>query len=104
MEAEASFTSYYNNFYKIYSFEISQTNEFTIINSIKIFFDISSNVYKDISNNYRIKTTSSGTKGARNISLQNIINFINSSPLKFQGYKKISYIKFLKELKQNKLN
>lgn len=78
----------------IMCFEISQTNEYNIIKAISIFFKITSNVYEDKNSNFRIKTT-------RSICIQNIINYMNNSPIKLQGKKKVQYIKFLSSLRNN---
>lgn len=78
--------------YKIISFEITQTNEYEIIKAISIFFKITSNIYKDKTNKFSIKTT-------RKICLQNIIKYIKNSPIKLQGHKQIQYLNFIKEMK-----
>lgn len=93
IEAEGCFSIYESNNNTVASFEISQTNEYNIIEAIRIYFKITSNVYIDKTNSCRIKTTSYK-------SLQNILNILNKTPIKFQGNKKIQYLIFLKKLRQ----
>lgn len=95
IEAESNFSTYTvnkeNKPYKIISFQITQTNEYDVIKAISIFFKITSNIYKDKTNSFSIKTT-------RIICLQNIVKFIEKSPIKLQGHKQIQYLTFLKNI------
>ena len=95
IEAESNFSTYIvnkeNKPYKIISFQITQTNEYDVIKAISIFFKITSNIYIDKTNSFSIKTT-------RIICLQNIIKFIEKSPIKLQGHKHTQYLTFLKDL------
>jgi ubiquinol-cytochrome c reductase cytochrome b subunit len=95
MEAEASFGTYLPQGRNIPTpyFEISQTHEELIIYSIKLFFSITSNVYKGPFSSFRIKTTSKR-------SIENIIIFMNNAPVSLQGHKKVQYLLFLKELRK----
>lgn len=104
IEAEGCFSIYkpINDKSKIASFEISQTNDYFIIEAIKQYLNITSNVYKNKNESYRIKTTS-----IRNI--ENVIKFINNNPIKLMGKKRLQYLLFLKELRTipryaNKIN
>lgn len=97
IEAEACFSIYkskikYKNSY-VGSFDISQTNSFEIIQAIKNYLSISSNIYQDKTNCFKLKTTS-----VRNI--ENIIKFLKNNPIKLLGYKKLQYVIFLKNLRK----
>lgn len=94
IEAEGYFSTYTTKHYQdVACFEISQSNNFNIIEAIKIYFGITSKVYKDKTNNFRIKTTSSKC-------IQNVINKLDKTPIKLQGLKKVNYLVFLKRLRQ----
>ena len=94
IEAEGYFSTYTTKHYQdVACFEISQSNNFNTIEAIKIYFGITSKVYKDKTNNFRIKTTSSKC-------IQNVINKLDKTPIKLQGLKKVNYLVFLKRLRQ----
>jgi hypothetical protein len=75
------------------SFDIAQTNSFEIIQAIKIYLNISGNIYQDNTNSFKLKTTS-----VRNI--ENIIKFIKNNPIRLLGYKRLQFILFIKKLRQ----
>ena len=94
IEAEGYFSIYKTKHYQdVACFEISQSNNFNIIEAIKIYFEITSKVYKDKTNNFIIKTTSSKC-------IQNVINKLHKTPIKLQGLKKVNYLIFLNKLRQ----
>lgn len=89
IEAKSCF-SIYND--EVANFEITQTNGKIIILAIKKYLSLTSNVTKDKTNNYKIKTS--------NIrSIENIINFIHKAPVKLIGYKKLQYLLWLKKVR-----
>ncbi len=94
IEAEGCFSIYSvkDRNEKVASFEISQTNSYEIIQAIKIYLNISSNVYKDKFNNYRIKITSK--RG-----IENLIIFLKQNRIKLLGNKRLQFLLFLKELR-----
>jgi len=76
------------------SFEIRQTNGLQILEAIKFYLLINSNIYTDTTDSAHLKTTS--IQG-----IQNIINFLNKTNAKLKGYKRLQYLLFLKELRVN---
>jgi hypothetical protein len=95
IEAEGCFSIYKskinNNNSYVASFDISQTNSFEIIQAIKIYLNISTKIYKDKTNNFKLKATS-----IRNI--ENIIKFLKNNSIRLLGNKKLQYILFLKKI------
>lgn len=75
------------------SFDISQTNSFEIIQSIKQYLNISGNIYQDKTNCYKLKTTS-----IRNI--DNVIQFLKNNPIRLLGNKRLQFILFIKKLRK----
>ena len=94
IEAESCFSVYkpVNDSSYVASFEITQTNSEIILLAIKEYLNLTPNVTKDSTNNYKIKATS-----IRNI--ENVIKFMTNAPLKLIGYKKLQYIIWLKKLR-----
>jgi ubiquinol-cytochrome c reductase cytochrome b subunit len=104
IEAEGCFCIYTSikDCSKIASFDISQTNGLNLIKAIKIYLSLTSKIYKDKNNNFKLKVSS-----IRQI--ENVIKFIQKNSLKLLGYKKLQYLLWLKELRQiprysNKIN
>lgn len=95
IEAEGSFGTYKisKDNSTIAYFEISQTKDTIIINAIKSYLNISNLITIDKTNNYKLKVSS--IKG-----ITNIINFMDKTPIKLLGYKKIQYLLFLKSIRQ----
>lgn len=93
IEAEGNFSIYTpEKGSKVISFEISQTNAYELIEAIRLYLSITANVYKDKTNNYRIKTTS--VRG-----IENIVTFLKTNRIKLLGHKRLQFILFLKELR-----
>ena len=94
IEAEGCFSIYKPllDCSKVASFEISQTNGFDLIEALKIYFNFTSKVYLDKTNNSKLKVSS-----IRQI--ENIIKFIQKAPIKLLGYKKLQYLLFIRELR-----
>lgn len=93
IEAEGSFGAYQiskDNSIVSY-FEISQSNDIQIIEAIKIYLNVTNSI-SNYKNNYRLKITS--IQG-----INNIITFMDKTPIKLLGYKKIKYLSFLKTLR-----
>ena len=97
IEAEGCFSIYKsktndNNSY-VASFDIAQTNSFEIIQAIKMYLNISTNIYKDKTNCFKIKTTN-----VRDI--ENVIKYFKNNPTRLIGNKKLQYTLFLKNIKK----
>ncbi len=95
IEAEGCFSIYKptSDSSKVASFDISQTNEYELIEAIKIYLNLTSKIYLDKTNNSKLKVSS-----IRQI--ENIIKFIQKAPIKLMGYKKLQYLLFIKELRK----
>ena len=95
IEAEGCFSIYKPalDSSKVASFDISQTNGSDLIEAIKIYLNLTSKVYLDKTNNFKLKVSS-----IRQI--ENIIKFIQKAPIKLLGYKKLQYLLFIKELRK----
>jgi len=88
IEAEGCFSIYKSSSldnYLIASFEISQTNGDIIISAIRKYLSFTVAIYLDKTNNSKLKVTSVR-------SIENIIKFLDKSPVKLLGYKKLQYI------------
>ena len=104
IEAESSFDVYkpVKSSSFIASFEITQTDGKIVIVAIKKLLGLVPNVIVDKTNNYRIKVSS--VRG-----IESVIKFMNKSPIKLLGYKKLQYKIWLKQLRKipryyNKIN
>lgn len=95
IEAESSFSIYKptDSLSSVASFEISQTNEEDLILAIRKFLGLSPNVWVDKTNNYRLKVSSIRA-------IENVIKFMSRAPIKLQGYKKLQYIIWLKNMRK----
>ena len=95
IEAEGCFSVYKlrkNSDYFVASFDISQTNGEILILAIRKYLSLTPQLYKDKTNNYKLKVTSVR-------SLENVIKFINKAPVKLLGYKKLQYLVWIKKLR-----
>lgn len=96
IEAEACFSIYkptsLDN-YLVASFEISQTNGDVIISAIRKYLSFTVAIYRDKTNNSKLKVTSVR-------SIENIIVFLNKAPVKLLGYKKLQFLLWLKQLRK----
>lgn len=105
IEAEGCFSVYKVSKpenYDVASFDISQTNGEILILAIRKFLSLTPNIYKDKTNNFKLKVSSVR-------SLENIIKFIDKAPVKLLGNKKLQYIIWIKKLRTitrylNKIN
>lgn len=101
IEAEGCFSIYQptNSTSKVGSFDISQTGAENIILAIRHFlyftsFESSkSHIYLDKTGNYKLKLS-----GVQHI--EKTIEFMQRTPIKLLGYKRLQYLKWLSELRQ----
>ena len=73
--------------------ELEIAKRIDLIEAIKIYLNMTSKVYLDKTNNFKLKVSS-----IRQI--ENIIKFIQKAPIKLLGYKKLQYLLFIKELRK----
>lgn len=94
IEAESCFSIYkpLNSLSNIASFEISQTNEEVIILAARDFIGLSHKLQVDKTNNYRLKVSSVRA-------VEKVIKFMSRAPIKLQGYKKLQYNIWLKNIR-----
>lgn len=94
IEAEGCFSIYKptNDTSKVASFDIAQTDDSHLITGIGVFLSFSQKPYKDKTNCFKLKVSNVR-------SVENIIKFIQSAPIKLQGYKRLSYLIWIKELR-----
>lgn len=94
IEAEGCFSIYKqtNSNSLVASFDISQTNGHVLISAISKHLSFTQKVFVDKTNNSKLKVTS-----AR--SIENVILFLQNSPIKLKGYKKLQYLLWLKKLR-----
>lgn len=94
IEAEGCFSVYKqtNSNSLVASFDISQTNGHVLISAISKHLSFTQKVFVDKTNNSKLKVTS-----AR--SIENVISFLQNSPIKLKGYKKLQYLLWLKKLR-----
>lgn len=93
IEAEGCFSIYkLKEDYLIASFDISQTGGEIIILAIREYLSFTTSVYLDKTNCFKLKVTSVR-------SIENIIKFLNKSPVKLLGYKKLEYLLWIKQLR-----
>lgn len=78
--------------YFVASFDISQTNGEILILAIRKYLSLTPQVYKDKTNNFKLKVTSVR-------SLENVIKFLNKAPVKLLGNKKLQYLLLIKKLR-----
>lgn len=96
IEAEGCFSIYKPNSldnYYVASFDVSQTNGDIIIYAIRKYLSFTVAIYLDKTNNSKLKVTSVR-------SIENIIKFLDKSPVKLLGYKKLQFLLWLKQLRQ----
>lgn len=94
IEAEGCFSVYKqtNSNSLVASFDISQTNGHVLISAISKHLSFTQKIFVDKTNNSKLKVTS-----AR--SIENVISFLQNSPIKLKGYKKLQYLLWLKKLR-----
>jgi ubiquinol-cytochrome c reductase cytochrome b subunit len=88
IEAEGCFSIYKlskNDDYLVASFDISQTDGEILILAIRKYLSLTPLVYKDITNNFKLKVTNVR-------SINNIIKFMYKAPVKLLGDKKLKYL------------
>ena len=95
IEAEGCFSVYKiskpDNYF-VASFDISQTNGETLILAIRKYLSLTPAVYKDKTNNFKLKVTSVR-------SIENVIRFLNKVPVKLLGNKRLQYLLWIKKLR-----
>lgn len=96
IEAKGCFSNVNNN-YLAPSFEISQTigDGVGIISAIRKYLSFTSNIYLD-----KIEQPCFKLKVTNIRSIENILKFLNSVPIKLLGYKKLEYLLWIKQLRQ----
>lgn len=93
IEAEGCFSIYkLKEDYLVVSFDISKTGGEIIILAIREYLSFTTSVYLDKTNCFKLKVTSVR-------SIENIIKFLNKSPVKLLGYKKLEYLLWIKQLR-----
>ena len=95
IEAEGCFSVYRlkkDEDYLVASFDVSQKDAEILLSSIAKFLFFTTSIYCDKFNCYKLKVT-----GVR--SIENVIKFIQSAPVKLLGNKKLQYLLWLKELR-----
>lgn len=95
IEAEGCFSIYKlykDKDYLVASFDIAKIDGDILISAIHKYLSFSTTVYLDKNNCSKLKVT-----GVR--SLENVIKFLQHSPVKLLGYKKLQYILWLKQLR-----
>ena len=92
IEAEGCFSSYKQNEYPVASFDISQINAETLMLAIRKYLSLKPNLFRDNTNCYKLKVSSVR-------SIENIIKFIQKSPVKLLGNKKLQYIVWIKNIR-----
>ncbi len=95
IEAEGCFSVYKlkkDEDYLVASFDVSQKDAEILLSSIAKFLFFTTSIYCDKFNCYKLKVTSVR-------SIENVINLIQSAPVKLLGNKKLQYLLWLKELR-----
>jgi hypothetical protein len=95
IEAEGCFSIYKLNKtsdYYVASFDISQTNGETLIMAVAEHLSLTTKIYKDKTNSFKLKVTSVR-------SIENVISFLKKAPLKLLGNKRLQYLLFIKTLR-----
>jgi LAGLIDADG endonuclease len=78
--------------YFVASFDISQTNGEILILAIRKYLYLTPQPYKDKTNNFKLKVTSVR-------SIENVTKFLNKTPVKLLGNKKLQYLLWIKKLR-----
>ncbi|KXL41597.1 MAG: hypothetical protein FE78DRAFT_83471 [Acidomyces sp. 'richmondensis'] len=73
-------------------FDISQTNGETLIMAVAEHLSLTTKIYKDKTNSFKLKVTSVR-------SIENVISFLKKAPLKLLGNKRLQYLLFIKTLR-----
>lgn len=95
IEAEGCFSVYKlkkDEDYLVASFDVSQKDAEILLSSIARYLSFTTAIHCDKFNCYKLKVT-----GVR--SIENVIKFIQSAPVKLLGKKKLQYLLWLKELR-----
>lgn len=94
IEAEGCFSVYKpsDRTTLVASFEISQTNEESLIVAIAKYLHITNKVSRDKNNNFKLKCTSVR-------SIENVLNFIQKNSVQLLGKKRLQYLLWLKQLR-----
>lgn len=78
--------------YPVASFDISQTNAEVLISAIAKHLSLTTKIYRDKTDNFKLKVTSVR-------SIDNVISFLKKAPVKLLGNKKLQYLLFIKTLR-----
>lgn len=94
IEAEGCFSIYKpaKDDSKVASFDISQKNGSILIEAIRTELSLTPKVSEDKTHNFKLKVSSVRA-------VENIVKYMQNSPLKLMGYKKLQYLLWLKELR-----
>lgn len=94
IEGEGCFSTYQPSSSNslVASFDIAQTNGEILIRAIAQHLKFTQSIYRDSTNSYKLKVSSVR-------SIENIIKFMQSTPVKLLGFKRLQYILWLKELR-----
>jgi hypothetical protein len=95
IEAEGCFSVYKlakHEDYYVASFDISQTDGEILILAIRKYLSLTPKLYKDKTNNFKLKVTSVR-------SIENIIKFLKTAPVKLLGNKNLQYLLWIKKLR-----
>jgi hypothetical protein len=95
IEAEGCFSVYKSSKdrdYLVASFDIAQTDGFILISAIQKYLSFTTAVHIDNTNCSKLKVT-----GVR--SIENLIKFLNSTPVKLLGHKKLQYLLWIQSLR-----
>lgn len=95
IEAEGCFSVYKlknKGDYLRASFDISQTNGEIILSAWREYLSFSTSIYCDKTFNYKLKVTSVE-------SIENLIKFLDKTPVKLLGYKRLQYLLWIKQLR-----
>lgn len=94
IEAEGCFSIYkpVKDDSKVASFDISQTNGSILIEAIRTELSLTPKVSKDKTHNFKLKVSSVRA-------VENVVKYMQNSPLKLMGHKKLQYLLWLKELR-----
>ena len=94
IEAEGCFSIYkpVKDDSKVASFEISQTNGSILIEAIRTELSLTPKVSEDKTHNFKLKVSNVRA-------VENVVKYMQNSPLKLMGHKKLQYLLWLKELR-----
>ena len=96
IEAEGCFSVYKlkkDSIYQVASFDISQKNGNILISAISRYLSFTTKIYLDKTNCYKLKVTSIR-------SIENIIKFLDKTPIKLLGNKRLQYLLWIKQLRK----